>query len=280
MQQISSALSAHLQGEVTTLATCWKLTLRDGEVMGFTDHSADITVDAMLYEAGTGFTPGAISSSSDLAVDNLDIEGMVDSAAISREAIIAGRFDYAELQVFMVNYQDISQGILLLKRGWLGELSLSNHQFVAEVRGLTQKTASVVGSLYAPSCRAKFGDNSCKINLSSYTVTGSITSLVSNRVFSDSSRTEEEGYFAAGIITFTSGGNNGLFMEIKEYSAGNITLVMSMPYILEIGDSYSMVAGCNKTFGTCAERFNNAVNFRGEPHVPGMDSMLKTAASS
>jgi len=27
-------------------------------------------------------------------------------------------------------------------------------------------------------------------------------------------------------------------------------------------------------------KFNNAVNFRGEPHAPGMDKMLATAATA
>lgn len=280
MQTLSPALSAHLQAEVTSLATCWQLTLRDGTIMGFTDYSSSITIEERVYEAQTGFTPSAIVSTNSFAVDNLDIEGMIDSDVITREDIIAGRFDFAELEVFMVNYQDVSQGLLSLKRGWLGELSLSNGKFVAEVRGLTAVTASVTGNLYTPSCRVKFGDNSCKLNLEAYTVIGEITGIISNRIFSDSSREEENGYFTNGKITFTSGANTGLTMEVKEYSTDSIMLVLPMPYPVETGDGYSMIAGCDKSFSTCITRFDNAVNFRAEPHVPGMDRMLQTAATS
>ncbi len=280
MQLISTALAAHLAGEVTTLATCWKLTLNDSTVMGFTDHSTDITLDGQLYEAGSGFTPGAIASGDSLAVDDLEIEGIVDSSTISREDIIAGRFDYAELEVFIMNYQDSSQGKLLLKRGFLGEISLVNNRFVAEVRGLTEHMSCAIGNLYSPSCRIQFGDNSCKLNLASYTVTGTVTAVSSSREFSDSSRTEEVGYFSAGNLTFTSGANSGLSMEVKDVNAGMITLVLPFPYPVAVGDSYTMLAGCDKSFATCCSRFDNAVNFRGEPHVPGLDRMLQTAATS
>ena len=39
---ISSGLAQHLAGQVTTLATCWKITRRDGVVLGFTDHVLDL----------------------------------------------------------------------------------------------------------------------------------------------------------------------------------------------------------------------------------------------
>ena len=279
MKILSNELSAHLAEEVTTLATCWLLTLKDGAVIGVTDHSADIIIEEQAYEARTGFTPGAVASHSNLNVDSLEIEGMLDSDIITHEDIIAGRFDFAELEVFMVNYRDISQGKLPLKKGWMGEISLANNQFVAEVQGLSQRANAAIGSLYSPSCRVKFGDNSCKLDLEAFTVMGVVTEVVSSREFFDSSRAEAAGYFTAGKITFTSGLNNGQSMEVKGYANGTIALTLPLPYMLAEGDGYSMVAGCDKTFSTCALRFDNAVNFRGEPHVPGMDKMLETAAT-
>ena len=31
-------------------------------------------------------------------------------------------------------------------------------------------------------------------------------------------------------------------------------------------------AGCDKTFATCKAKFDNALNFRGFPHLPGNDA--------
>jgi uncharacterized phage protein (TIGR02218 family) len=66
---------------------------------------------------------------------------------------------------------------------------------------------------------------------------------------------------------------------VKEYSTGSIMLSTAMPYNLYLSDTYSIVKGCDKTFATCKGTYNNSVNFRGEPHVPGMDRMLETAGT-
>lgn len=279
MKHLSSALSTHLQQEVTTLATCWRITRRDGTVLGFTDHDQNIVVDGITYLAATGFTPTAISSSSALNVDNLDVEGMLDSAAISEADLMAGLYDFAEIMIFQVNYAGPNTGQLLLRTGWLGEVAIREGRFIAEVRGLTQRLGHRIGELYSPSCRAAFGDTRCKVNLAALTVTGTVDGSAARNTFQDAARVEAAGIFSFGKVTFTSGSNTGLSMEVKEYAPGKVTLVLPMPYDIAPGDNYSLVQGCDKTFATCGQRFGNAVNFRGEPHVPGLDRMLETAAT-
>ncbi len=279
MKIISTQLDAHLALEVTTTATCWKLTRRDATVFGFTNHDQDLVVGGVTYQATSGFTPSAVANNSELSVDNLDVEGVIDSAVIAEADIQAGLYDYAQVEIFIVNYADLTQGALNLRTGWLGEIKFSKNKFVAEVRGLMQNLAQGIGSLYSPSCRAKLGDAECGITLASFTVTSSITAVTDNQVFADSSRAEADGYFAGGVITFTSGLNNGLAMEVKEFVGGLVTLVFPMAYTVAVNDTYSMYAGCDKSFGTCGTKFSNVVNFRGEPHVPGIDRVLKTAGT-
>lgn len=280
MKTISNELAAHIAGGVTTIATCWKLTRRDGVVSGFADLDADIVFEYLTYKAASGFTPSAVQNSSGFAVDNLDIEGMLSAENITEADIMAGLYDFAEIEIFKVNYKDISQGKLNLRRGWLGEVSLAKNQFIAEVRGLVQLLSQTIGELYSPSCRATFADSRCKINSASHTVSGTVTTVVSNREFFDTSRTEESGIYNFGKITFLSGANSGISIEVKEFfSGGKIIMVLPFPYNIVIGDSYKMSEGCDKTLKTCSARFNNVLNFRGEPHVPGLDAMLKTAGT-
>jgi len=280
MKTISNVLAAHIAGEVTTLATCWKLTRRDAVVLGFTEHDSDIVEGGITYKAASGFTPSAIQNTASLSVDNLDIEGMLDASSISEADILAGLYDFAEIEIFMVNYNDISMGKLKLRRGWLGEVTLAKQQFVVEVRGLTQRLSQTIGELFSPSCRAAFGDSRCTANVAGYTVTGAVTAVTSAQQFSDTSRNEAGGTYDFGKITFTSGANNGLSMEVKEFlSGGKITLVLPMPYSITAGSAYSLTRGCDKTLASCANLYNNVINFRGEPHVPGIDKMLETAGT-
>jgi len=279
MKQISAALAAHLQGEVTTLAHCWKVTRRDGVVMGFTDHDVDIIYDAVTYQAQAGFTPTALQTSATLAVDNLDIEGLLDAACIREEDLLAGLYDFAEVDVFLINYTDLTQGRMVLRTGWLGQVSVSQGQFVAELRGLTQRLSQTVGQLYSPTCRAMLGDAACGVNLAGYTHSGQVSAATSRSQFTDSANTQASGYFAYGKVTFTSGANAGLSMEVKQFANGSFTLILPLPHAIAAGDDYTAIAGCDKRFSTCAATFDNAVNFRGEPHVPGLDAMMQTAST-
>lgn len=280
MKPISEELLSHLSGEVTSLATCWKLTRRDNLVLGFTSHDRDIIFGGVNYLAGVGFVPTAIASNSELSVDNMEIEGMVDGEVMKEVDIRAGIYDFAEIEIFMVNFNDLSHGKLDLRTGWIGEVQYGGGRFNAEVRGLMQSFSQVIGELYSPSCRAKFGDARCGLDIGDYTVSGVIDSVTSNQIFTDSSRSEDARYFTMGKITFTSGENAGMSVEVKEYGVGGeIELVFPMAYGVEVGDAYSMQAGCDKSFPTCIAKFTNAVNFRGEPHVPGVDAMLKTAGT-
>ena len=49
MKTISTAMQTHLEQEVTTLCTCWRLAREDGDILGFTDNSFDI-----IYDDGDG----------------------------------------------------------------------------------------------------------------------------------------------------------------------------------------------------------------------------------
>lgn len=277
MKTISAALEAHLALETTTLATCWKVTLVNGTVHGFTSHDRDLVVSGVTYKASTGLLPSAISSGADLAVDNLDVVGALDASVITEADLNAGKWDYATVEIFQVNWADLTQGTIKLRNGKLGEIRFGRQQYSAELRGLTQLLQQAVGELYSATCRADLGDARCKITLASFTVTGTITSVTSNRVFTDSGRGEGSAWFEGGKITFTSGPNNGLSMEVKSFAAGGqFTLQLEMPFTVQAGNTYSVHAGCRKRFTEdCKNKFNNVVNFRGEPHVPGNDKLLE-----
>lgn len=279
MHALPPALTEHLAQEVTTLATCWKITRTDGVILYFTEHDDDVVIEGNRYLAAHGMSASAVTSQAGLSVDNLEFEGILAADAIAETDILSGRYDHAEISIFMVNYVDPESGILPLKTGWLGEVTLQGGQFTAEMRGLSSRLQQVIGDVYTSTCRAKLGDGKCRVNLTSYTVTGTVTQVDASFAFRDAARTEANHYFAYGVVRFTSGANQGLSMEVRDFSAGRFGLFLPLPYPIAIGDTYAAVAGCDKMFDTCVRRFNNAVNFRGEPHVPGTDRLLETAAT-
>jgi hypothetical protein len=164
MKSISLDLQAHLEGELTTLAGCWRVTRRDRVEFFFTDHDRDLVIDGDTYLAAIGYSRTAISSDSTLSVDNADVEGLLDDDAITEEDLRAGRFDFAEVRLSLVNWADLAQGPLKLRRGWLGEVTTTDTgQFKTELRGMMQALSQKVGQVYTPECRADLGDARCGV---------------------------------------------------------------------------------------------------------------------
>lgn len=280
MRNLSPAMLAHMQGQTTTLCTCWHLIRQDGVELGFTDHDTDLTVDSLLYKSATGFTATTVESKADLSVDNVDLDGVLSSDDISETDILNGRYDYAEVEIFMVNFEDLTQGKIYVKRGRMGEVRIVRSQFTAELRSLSQHLQQRIGELYTPSCSAILGDARCKKNLAAFTFTGTVSSITDRSKFKAAALTQAAGYFTGGEITFTSGGNDDLRMEIKEFEGTQVVLALPMPNIIEVGDTFTIKAGCDKTSGTCRAKFNNLINFRGFPDIPGIDALISTAGTA
>jgi uncharacterized phage protein (TIGR02218 family) len=277
---ISAGLAAHYASGTTTLAQGWKITRTDGAVYGFTNIDTSFVFNGVTYVASTGFTGTNIESKNDLSVDNLEVQAILDSASITEADLMAGLWDFASVEIFEVNYKDLTMSNRKIRKGKLGEVSIGRTQFNVELRGMTQQLQQTIGEVYSPSCQADLGDSRCGINLASYTVTGTVTSATSKSVFTDSSRAEAAEYFEGGKITWTSGLNNGLSMEVKTFSSGSFTLYLPMPYTVAVGDTYSVYPGCKKRYDEdCIGKFNNAISFRGYPHIPGLDKMMQVGGT-
>jgi len=163
---ITSGMNTHLDLTVTTLVAMWRVTRIDAVEFFFTDHDADLTFEGNLYKANTGFNRSAISNSAGLSVDNLDIESIFDSAEISELELRGGKFDFAEIKVFLVNYSNLSDGSIKMRRGWFGEVIMTEQGFYkTELRGLAQILTQQIGDIYQVECRVDLTDNKCGVPL-------------------------------------------------------------------------------------------------------------------
>lgn len=275
MRTIGGSLKTHMAGKTTTLATCWRLTRADGVVMGFTDHDRALLIDGVSYEPASGMTRSALSQRADLSVGNSEVSAILESGTITEVDLNAGKYDNALVVQFICNWADLTMGGITVGYGRIGNITVGRGQFVAELRGLSQNLQQTVGERYSRTCRADLGDARCGVALAAYTVTGTVTAVTSNQVFTDSGRAEAAGHFNYGLVTWIGGNNAGLKKEVKAFAGGAFTLFDAMRLPVQVGDTYSVYAGCNKLFETCKIKFANAVNFRGEPHIPGIDSAMK-----
>ncbi len=284
MRTIDPALAAHLAGGTTTLCRCWRLIRADGAVLGFTDHDRDLVFGGTTFRAATGLEAAEATAELGFAIGGGEVAGALSDAGLTEEDLAGGLYDNARVETWAVNWQDVGQR-LLLDIGSVGEVRRGDGAFVAELRGLAHRLDEERGRVYAATCSADLGDARCGIDLAlpAWLGTGSVTagdgrgSLVAAGLgaFAD-------GFFTGGRLTWTSGANAGRSVAVQTHGvdgAGAATLALWEPAASPIapGDAFGVTAGCDKTFATCRARFGNGANFRGFPHMPGNDVMIRYA---
>jgi uncharacterized phage protein (TIGR02218 family) len=281
MRTISTSFQAHLESEVQTVALCWKIKRKDNTEYFYTDHDEKIVYDGSTYTPIDSGSPSNYRQNSALSPANIDFNMVFGSQSGRDQEIRAGLFDYAEMWTFKINWADPSttSGIVKLAYGRLGEVEIKDNQARIELRSLTQLLSVPIGRIYTPECNASLGDDRCTIVTSStvYTRTGTISAVTDNRVFTiaGDAAGQIDGFYNYGKVTFGSGNNNGIAIQVQGYTTTNeVTLYESAPYTLSTGVTLTAVAGCDRRFETCKTRFNNKDNFRGFPHIPGMDKAL------
>ena len=279
MRSIPSALQSKLDSGVTTLCRCWLITRGDGVTQGFTDHDEDIVIGGVACRAGTGLSGSEATQKLGLAAGSSEISGALADDTLNEADLAAGRYDAAAIEQWLVDWSEPDLRVLMTK-GSLGEVRREGAAFTAEIRGLSERLAQDSGRLYSAKCSADLGDARCTIGLADarFRGSGSVAAVASASIIAvDGLAVFEDGWFTAGKLTFTSGANAGLSVEVKSHhKAGTTTLDLwqAMPEPIAAGDIFTVTAGCDKRFQTCHDRFNNVTNFRGFPHIPGNDFVI------
>jgi uncharacterized phage protein (TIGR02218 family) len=254
-----------------TLVRCWKVTLHNGTVKGFTTNTRDITVGGVLYQSITGLTTSSVKYAEGLSVDNMVISAFL--SAQDEQDILKGLYDGAMLEVFVVNYLDLSLGFLTEKVGFLGEITRADGVFQAELRGLMDMLRTKIGRVYTAACDARLGDARCGIPLSSFQAT--MTTVTGPKSFQAAAIAGvQAGWFTDGYLVFLTGNNTGVVRDIRFHAGVNIDLFLSPPYPLVVNDIVNMFVGCDKTKQTCITKFNNVLNFRGFDFVPTLEQVF------
>ena len=277
MKVLSEQMASTLMRRTTTLCWCWRLTRRDGVVLGFTDHDRDLTFDGTRFEAAAGFSAGELTESVGLNVDHLDVDGAVTSDRLDAQDLLAGLYDDAKVEIFRVNWQDPAERVAM-RTGSLGEVRRAGHAFRAEVRGLQHYLQQPKGRIFQYACDADLGDRRCQVDLNdpAFGASGTVRGVVDQRSFNvDGLGAFAGGWFDRGLLTFTGGDNAGGAYEVRDHAVIVDTVAITLwrlpAHGLGVGDTFTVTAGCDKVLATCRDKFRNTVNYRGFAHMPGTD---------
>ena len=258
-------------GELTTLALCWRLERRDGIGVGLTAHDRDLMIDGNLYRASPGMTPSAIERAD--GADGLDVVGAMTAGAITERDLLAGRWDGARVCVMAIDWRDIGHR-LNLASGTIGAVETEDGGFTAELRGNAAALDRPVSEETSPTCRAMLGDRRCRVPMAGRRRMARVIAAEDAAVTLDVAEPVENGW-GGGRLRWFGGANSGLEDAIASSAEATVMLLTPPRFTPAVGNMVQVIEGCDKTIATCSSRFANAANFRGEPYLPGIDLLTR-----
>lgn len=285
MIAIPPEMQARLDAGATTLCWCWRVERADGAVFGFTDHDEPVGFSGLVYEPGAGFSPGEVRAEAGAPARGAGF-GVIDHEVMSEADLDNGVWDGAQASLHRVDWTEPD----LRYRAFTGELGAIRRGeagFEAELDGLSARLNRTIGRVFGRACDAELGDGRCGVDLgdAAFRADGMAGEATVNQTLSPEAFAAEgldgfaPGWFSRGALEWTSGANEGARLRVAEHAPGRIELERPPAAPVEAGDGFTVTAGCDKRAETCRTKFANFLNFRGCPHMPGNDLLLRHAGS-
>lgn len=266
-------MSRWFEAELTTLAFCWRLDRADGVTLGLTSHDQPVQLDGLAYAAAPGMVPSAIERRAGLAAEAVELAGALTSALLSEADLLMGRWDGARLRLYAVNWAQPEADPLLLLQGQLGNVEIVDGQFRVELLSGAQALDQPATPSTSPLCRAQLGDPFCGVDMAGRRILARVTDIAGPELRLDIA--PPSGDFAFGQLRWADGAWAGRCVRILAQEGGRLILAEAPQPAPEPPLLVELTHGCDRRFATCQMRFGNAENFRGEPHVPGNDVLLR-----
>jgi len=274
MKNISPTLKAAL----ATGKRCYliKITTTQGIDYGYTNHDKQLLVGGITYIPSPGlkhlntyYSDSAEVSTSKFKMAYVDID---------EELVRSGVFDNAEYLILRVAWDDLDAGSYEHDRGRLAVNKWDENEMTHESQGYERDLVRKIGSQHTLACPHQFGDQfnrtkpgACTLSIASFTSSSSVVSIEAQRMkITIGSTGEPDKEFNNGILTWTSGNNTNTSVPVKIHNVGGTeTIEFAIPtfLLIEVGDGFNVVSGCDKTFSQCNSKFNNAINFGGDPFI-------------
>lgn len=279
-------ISPTLKAALSSGNRCFLLKIEgnNGVFYGFTNHDKQLDYDGLTYYPAPGlkhletyYTNSAEVSSSKFQMAFID-DGLVDE-----ELVRSGVFDSASYTIYRIAWDDIAAGAYVHDEGTLAGTKWDENKMKHETHGFERNLAQNVGVIHSPTCIHQFGDQfgdedkpgACTLNKASFTETSSVSVVDAQRIQITIVLTgQADDFFTNGVLTWTSGDNNGMSVPVKTHTVGGSEqLTFALPTLnpIQVGDTFNVIAGCDKTFEQCRDKFSNTIHFGGHPYMnPGV----------
>ena len=277
MKTLSGGMTSALALESTYLCRIWQLTLQNGTILYYTDHDEDVVYSSQTYVSDPGIEISAVTQT-DEGTQDATIKVNFLASLIDEDMVRRGSLDEASFNLWIVDYKTIANGVIPLFSGKVGDIEFHDrYQCTVNVRSLLKASGGYSGDIYQKTCRAKWGDSRCGIDKEDYAVSFTVDTVASDQQSFTSSELASLGnadnYFSIGAVLWLTGENADLWDDVRTSvdATGTIGFALVPRFAVAIGDTGKIYPGCNKEVLTCDTKFDNLLNFRGEPFAPPTD---------
>jgi uncharacterized phage protein (TIGR02218 family) len=260
------------------VATFCRIRRRDGVTLGLTSHDRDLWFDGVLHRAAPGMLPSAIRRTHGLSPDSAEVQGALTHDSIGAADLAAGRFDGAGVEIGAVDWETLDRAVLY--RGEIGDVTQQAGSFAAGLHSAKAALEADFVPCTSPTCRARFGGPGCTLSVARFTHEAVLAEIevADNRVrFAGGPAAAD---LREGSVRWIDGPHAGTTMEVVRADESGLVLDVPLDPALAPGCRALLREGCDHTLQTCSERFANAVNFQGEPFVPGNDLLARHPSRS
>jgi uncharacterized phage protein (TIGR02218 family) len=259
--------------ELEPTATFWRVLRRDGVTLGFTSHDRDLWLDGMLHRAAPGMLPSAVRRTADLSADSVDVQGALTHDAISSVDLALGLFDGARVQLGVADWE--TGELAVLYSGEIGAIGEEAAGFSAELLSAKAQLEIDPVPRTSPTCRAEFCGPGCTLSPARFTheLRLATIDLATNAVSFATGPAAER--FRDGSLRWIEGPQAGQANMVVDVANDLLVLEQPIGASLQTGTLARVREGCDHTIATCASRFANAINFQGEPFLPGNDLLTR-----
>jgi uncharacterized phage protein (TIGR02218 family) len=284
MKSLPYNLLTHIQTGNTTLAFALKIVRKDNFVLAVTSADVSFTDGSHTYNSFNGLDVTSIELAVGLSVDNLELSTIDDGYYFEKNDILSYVWEGAEFTLSRYNWESPADGLDTIMVGIVGNITIHDGYVTAELRGLQQFLQQSIGAVTSRTCRARLGDSACTVNLVPYTYTTTVIGTsTSIRTTFTAELPGALDWYTEGLVTWGAGSANaGSTYKVKSSSesvGSNVIIQLNIPTVanIAIGDTLTIVVGCRKRLTEdCKAKFNNVLNFQGEPHLPGADTMTSS----
>lgn len=260
--------------DLETVATFWRVLRQDGVTIGLTTHDQDLWFDGILHRASPGMVPASIRKSADFEADSAEVQGAISHDAIDADDLAAGRYDGAQVRIGVVDWETGTREVLYA--GSIGAVSQEDGSFSADLSSRKAELQRDPTPRTSPACRAEFCGPGCNLNPAKFTREVQLAGLNPDFNAAAFDPPLDPAIYAGGTLRWLDGPQAGTVMGVMGSDGAN-ALVLDVPIddAIPIGTPARAREGCDHTLDTCASRFGNALNFRGEPYLPGNDLLTR-----